>query len=286
MGHAIGSVLSRHENIRVITNVVGRSPRTVDLAKKAGMITVNSYTELIEQVDVLLSILVPSQAIKLAKQIQQAIKPDSKFIYADLNAVSPSTVKQMEQLFDKYPNIQFVDGGILGGPPDLNGKTPKIYLSGEHAQQLEFLRDYGLDIRVIGNEVGQASGLKMCYAATLKGFTAIAIQASVTSKMLGLGEVLFNELKDSQPYVFKRMQSGIPDMAPKAYRWVGEMEEIASTFESMGLSPKIFQGAADTYRFVADQTPLGKEIVEDRKLGKTLGDAVDIMAQSLAGKKP
>jgi hypothetical protein len=74
-------------------------------------------------------------------------------------------------------------------------------------------------------------------------------------------------------------------MPPRAARWVGEMEETAKTYEDIGLSPKMFQGAAETYRFVAEETPLGKEIIEERKLGQTLNDALEIMTQSLNKNK-
>jgi hypothetical protein len=74
-------------------------------------------------------------------------------------------------------------------------------------------------------------------------------------------------------------------MAPKAGRWVGEMEEIAKTYESIGLSPKLFEGAAETYRFVSEQTPLGKEIIEERKQGQTLDSALELMVQSLNPNK-
>jgi hypothetical protein len=63
------------------------------------------------------------------------------------------------------------------------------------------------------------------------------------------------------------------------------MEEIAKTYEDIGLSPRLFQGAADTYRFVAEQTPLGKETIEERQQGQTLNDALEIMAQSLNKNK-
>jgi hypothetical protein len=85
--------------------------------------------------------------------------------------------------------------------------------------------------------------------------------------------------------MFEKLNKSIPHMAPKAGRWIGEMEEIAKTYEDIGLSPKLFQGAADTYRFVAEQTPLGKEIIEERKTGQTLNDALEIMAQSLDKNK-
>jgi hypothetical protein len=101
----------------------------------------------------------------------------------------------------------------------------------------------------------------MCFASFSKGVTAIAIQSCVTAKLFGLDEILFKEIKQGGLVPFDKLSKYITGMAPKAGRWVGEMEEIAKTYELVGLSPKIFEGAAETYRFVSEQTPLGKEII-------------------------
>lgn len=197
-----------------------------------------------------------------------------------MNAIAPQTVRSIATLF---PHGNFVDGCIIGPPPRSLEHIPALYLSGEHAQKVADLFQYTnlMRIYVIGNEISQASALKMCYASLSKGVTAISIQSCVTAKFFGLDEILFNELKHSTPGTYEKLNKSIPNMAPKAGRWVGEMEEIAKTYEAIGLSPKLFQGAADTYRFIAEQTPLGNEIIEERKQGQTLDDALELMVQSL-----
>jgi hypothetical protein len=72
-------------------------------------------------------------------------------------------------------------------------------------------------------------------------------------------------------------------MPPKAYRWVGEMEEIAATFEHVGLTPLILQGAAEMFRFV-ERTPLGEETPEVRKRGTTVDDVVAVLAETLTAR--
>ena len=69
-------------------------------------------------------------------------------------------------------------------------------------------------------------------------------------------------------------------MPPKAYRWVGEMEEIASTFAALGLPPDLLKGAADIYRLVGT-TPLGAETPEERREGQTLDVVVGMLAAAL-----
>jgi hypothetical protein len=201
-----------------------------------------------------------------------------------MNATAPKTARFMASLF---PHNNFVDGAITGFPPgSKDHHSATLYLSGEYAQKVaEIFQGTDLmKIRVVGNQIGQASALKMCTTLT-KGILAVTIQACVTAKSFELDEILLDELKQSMPDIFERLNKFIPHMPPKAARLVYEMEETAKTYEDVGLSPKMYQGAAETYRFVAEETPLGKEIIEERKLGQTLGEALEIMAQSLNKNK-
>ena len=168
----------------------------------------------------------------------------------------------------------------MEGQGRLAPEGPKFYASGEHAAEFARLRDYGLDVRVIGEAIGQASGLKMCYGALTKGVTALATELLVAGEALGLGETLRSELRSSQGGMVEWLSRSVPGMPPKAYRWAGEMEEIAATFGALGLTPKMFEGAADVYRFV-EGTELGKETPETRQRGQTLEEVVQVLASSL-----
>src|SRR5579883_1248797 len=81
---------------------------------------------------------------------------------------------------------------------------------------LAFLSSYGLDVRVLGERSGQASGLKMCYASLTKGLTALATESLVAAQALGLQEPLLAEFQEL-PF-FKTIQRLVPGMPPKAYR--------------------------------------------------------------------
>jgi 3-hydroxyisobutyrate dehydrogenase-like beta-hydroxyacid dehydrogenase len=155
-----------------------------------------------------------------------------------------------------------------------------LYASGPTAERLAILNEYGLEVQAMGPHVGQASGLKMCYASVTKGLTALASEALTAGQALGLADVLINELQDSQGELFQWFERQIPRMPPKAYRWVGEMEEIARTFADLGLPPQMLEGAAALYRLV-EQTELGTETPEERHLGQTLEEVTGILAAAL-----
>jgi hypothetical protein len=81
----------------------------------------------------------------------------------------------------------------------------------------------------------------------------------VAAQALGLEEALMAEFKASGTNISEVLKGRIPSMPRRARRWVGEMEEIAKTFEDVGLTPRMLLGTADVYRLIsetslADQT--------------------------------
>lgn len=232
MGSAVGRRL-REGGLRVVTALEGRGAVTRARALDAGIENVGALTDAVRQADVLLAILPPGRALDLAESVGRDAGP----LYVDCNAVSPTTARTIGALVGE----RYVDAGIIGGPD-----APRFYASGPHAAELAELP---LDVRVLAGEAGEASALKMCYAALTKGLTALLTESMVTAGVLGVAEALRAELADSQPQFLAGARS-LPSMLPKANRWIAEMEEIAATFAAVGLTAQMLQGAADVYRFV------------------------------------
>lgn len=277
MGHMVGRVLMDH-NMTVLTCLEGRSDRTRELAQKAEIKSVPSYEKLLQETDLVLSILVPSEAENAANRVIRALGETKKqIVYVDCNAVSPATVRSIGKMFEETGS-RFVDAGIIGPPPKELGTT-RFYASGTDTRKFEMLKVYGLDVRIVGTEIGQASGLKMSYAALTKGSAALSTELLVASWRMGLYKTLIEEFKLSQPERYTWMEQGLPPMPTKSRRWIGEMEEIAKTFEELMLTPKIYQGAADIYRFVG-KTPLAEETPETLNKNRTLAELIQILAES------
>src|SRR5688500_18492529 len=145
MGHAVGAAL-RAGGLRVITCLEGRSARSRALAEKAGIDPVADDESLVREADVLLSILVPSEASALAERLAAALtRTGAALLYVDCNAIAPQTVRSTAATIEAAGG-RFVDAGIIGGPPRLErpGGGPKVYASGVHAPELARLRDHGL----------------------------------------------------------------------------------------------------------------------------------------------
>ena len=279
MGHAIGGRL-REAGIRVVTNLEGRSERSRALAEKAGIEDLGSDAALLTDCDVIFSIMPPDQAAGFVTRMAaaaNALGSKPKALIADLNAVAPSTARQL-QATAEAAGIGFLDGGIIGGPPYPGRPSPRIYLSGPGADAFSALSP-ALDIRPLGDEIGAASALKMCFATLTKGVQALAIQSFVTAELEGVGPAFRAELESVQANLLRSLAGSLPGMPPKAYRWVGEMEEIAKTFADVKLTPKIFEGAAEMYRTVG-ASALADETPETFNRERTLKQVIELLAKA------
>ena len=279
MGHSIAKVLLQ-SGTQVITCLHDRSPRTRALAREAQIREVPDLEALVEEADIILSVIVPADAAQLATQLSEALRrTGARPVVADCNAIAPGTVQGIALIIEAVGG-RFVDAAIIGPPPSVGATTTRIYASGPMAHALLALRDHGLDVRVIGNAIGQASGLKMCYASVTKGLTALAAQQQVAASAMGLTEPLLAELQMSLPDLVGWMERMVAAMPPKAHRWVGEMEEIAATFDSLRLPPGMMLGSAEFYRLTAASS-LGAETPESRLRGQTMGAVAKILADEL-----
>jgi L-threonate 2-dehydrogenase len=270
MGSAIGRRL-RERGATVRTSLRDRSAASASRVERAGLEVRNDDDALIAQADFLLSIVPPAQAISVAQRFHGPLsRTPTKPVYVECNAISPKAARQIAELL-KDTDCPFVDAGIIGGPPSTGPdgalKGPRIYACGPSAQRFGQLSEYGLDIEVLPDSIGAASALKMCYAGLTKGLTAlgtIMIGAAANDNLAG---VLGRELAQSQPEMLELLRQRIPGMLPKAYRWVGEMEEIAAYLGAENAGALIFKGASQIYARIARE--VGRN-PEDEELSKLL----------------
>ena len=276
MGHAVGQLLREHE-LKVVTCLTGRSQRTKDLAELAGIADVPDLNDMVAQSQIILSISVSEMVPRICQQVADAIKAtNANVLFAECNAISPQLSRQMEPIITEAGG-RYIDASIVGGPP-LNGSSPRFYASGDNTAEFEGLANFGLDVRTAGTEVGQASGIKMCYAAMTKGSSALYSELLMAAEMMGLSDFVIAEFQSSQPAVLQRMERGLPGVPAKARRWVSEMEEIKDTFEHLGLTPHLFQGVADMYRMIGS-TSMGDETPQTRDGDRSLEETIRLMAE-------
>jgi len=250
MGSAVGRRLTDN-GARVLTSLTGRSEATVQRAAAAGMVAAGDAE--IAGADIILSIVPPAEAVALAKRLAAAVAgTGTRPIVVDCNAVNVATVERIAAIV-AVSGGRFVDAAIIGLPPKPGTQRPAFYVCGEHAGALAVLRDLGLDLRVMDAPIGAASALKMSYAGVNKGLTALGAAMAIAATRAGAAQAMCDELAESQPQILARFAVALPDMLPKAYRWVAEMREIAGFLGPDDPACLIFEGAARLFAHIASE---------------------------------
>lgn len=281
MGQAIAQRL-QEAGFRVQTALAGRSERTKALARQIGLHDTGTLDALVASSDLLVSLINPGNALAFATQVAGILRSTGgQLVFADLNAISPGTAREEDRLI-RDAGGRFIDGGILGVPPRGEQRV-RVCVSGPDAALFEQVRHPSLQVRVLSDRVGDASALKMCNAAMTKGLTALTLELLVAARRLGIDDVLLAELRASRPDVLDGQMRTLPGMPSKAYRWVPEVEEIARTFQEVGLTRGIFDGAGDLFAMVAE-TPLGKESPEEARSANR--DGLEIIRLLAAAARP
>jgi putative dehydrogenase len=225
MGAGIGRRLSENE-VTVLTSIAGRSAESVKRAREAGMQAAEDRA--LAEADFLMSIIPPGEALALAQLLAPVLAAaNKKPVYVECNAVSPATMLKIADVV-AATGCPFVGAGIIGPPPKPGSSNTRIYASGPAAKDLASLNDYGLIVRVLEGPLTAASALKMSYAGITKGFTALGATMMLAAARGGSAAALKAELSESRPDLLRYLSNQVPAMYSKSYRWVAELDEIAS----------------------------------------------------------
>ena len=257
MGAGIGAALVRAGH-SVSWASTGRSAASLARATEAGLVDARSIDALVAHCDLLLSVCPPHAAVDVAQQVA-----GFGGTYLDANAIAPQTAHDVAALVEAG-GARYVDGGIIGAPPSPSHGT-RLYLSGPGAPEVgDVFSGSAVDARVIPGDHTAASALKMCFAAWTKGTAALLLDVRALAVAAGIEATLLAEWESSLPDLAARSRQAAQQAATKGWRWVGEMDQIAATFRSVGLPDGFHRAAAEVYArpdrdegAAADETSLG-----------------------------
>lgn len=237
MGSAIGAAL-RSRDHTVLWASSDRSAATAERARLADLEDAETVDNVARRSDVVLSVCPPHAAADVAQAVAAF-----EGIYVDANAIAPATSSAIGERRPRY-----VDGGIIGPPPRSSGTT-RLYLSGPDAAEVAALfAGTAVDARVLSDRIGDASALKMVYAAWTKGTAALLLAIENVARATGVDAALHREWTLSLPELGDDAARAAKSAAAKGWRWVGEMEEIASTFAAADQPDGFHRAAADIFR--------------------------------------
>ena len=240
----------------------GRSQATRERAAAHRLREAANLATLCAEAEALVSVCPPAAAEAVAMEV---VTLGFRGLYLDANAIAPQRAQRMARTMEAA-GATFVDGSIMGGPAWQPGRTWMI-LSGAASGQAAALFSAGpLETHVLAGGVGRASALKMVFAGWTKGRSALLAATLGAAEALGVREELAQQWTRSGRDMAEEAPRSARNVTGKAWRFVGEMEEISATFAGAGLPGDFHQGAAEVYRRLsafkdAPQTPALDEVL-------------------------
>lgn len=226
----------------------GRSAASHARAAEVRLTDLGTVDALCTACDVILSVCPPHAAEDVAASVAQT---GFSGLYLDGNAISPRRARAVQSTLALH-GIDYVDGGIIGGPAWERGKT-WLYLSGPRADEIARLfRSGPLETEVLGPEIDTASALKMCFAAYTKGTTALLAAILAAAEELNVRDALARQWSRNDAGFAAEADRRVRNVTAKAWRFAGEMDEIAATFAGAGLPGEFHTAAGIIYRRLAD----------------------------------
>ena len=279
MGAGVGQALSRggHD---VVTCLAGRSEQTRIRAETSGFTNLTDLDDVVGEAALILSILPPALAIDLSTDVSAAMKrTGSRPVYMDCNAISPSNTQKISVIMETI-GASYIDCGIIGVAPGKGPQPTRFYISGPDLSSADMLTVDGISVKTVGHEIGRASALKMLYSGLNKGRFSLFATVATAAQALDLLDPLGEELDFSQGETWNYMQGSLPRLPADSERWWPEMEQIAETFEAVGVTGEFHRGAAWMMRLMA-MTPFASETRETFDSSRTMPETVKTFVEYL-----
>lgn len=254
MGHAC-AILFRKKGARVITVLNGRSERTRALAREAKVEVVDNLGLLVESCDLILSLVTPSSARAVCDAVGQAmVGRENAPVFIDANPISPMTAETMAQRM-KTIGRRFIDGAIIGSASEI-GRSAALYLSGPGAEDLKAIEEeYGLKVKVVGREIGQASALKVFNAGLNKGVAALLVELLIGASRAGILDVVVERYNEGFQGIVEKMGGFLAGLSIHARRRSEEMAELEATLRHAGTEPIVTPAIRELLSGIASLAP-------------------------------
>jgi 3-hydroxyisobutyrate dehydrogenase-like beta-hydroxyacid dehydrogenase len=243
MGASVGAAAAA-AGAAVVWASEGRGEATRRRAEAAGLSDAGTLDALVGGVEAIFSVCPPHGAAAVAGA---AAARGFSGVFVDMNAIAPASARRIGEVVERG-GASFVDGGIIG-PPVGTGAGTRVYLSGADAKRVAGLfAGSALEVVVVDERAGSASAVKACFASWTKGSAALLLDIRALARAEGVETALLAEWARSRPGLAERSDPASSGADRKAWRWVGEMEQLAAAYRDAGLPDGFHLAAAEVYR--------------------------------------
>jgi len=250
MGFYWAKLLKSH-GVEVLTYDKDRGEVSRQRAENAGVTSVASMNKLVKEAELIVSIVVPFAAKKVAAKVAKAVQKTGRkdLLFLDANAISPMTADAITAVLAPA-GVNFVDGCIIGGASRM-GQGTMVYVSGPDAVRLQALEAFNIPIKILGPRTNQASAFKVVYAGLTKGLQGLFCELLMGARKFGLLNEIRSQYEGSFPGLLDKVSGSIIGLRIHAGRRAEEMDELRRTFNTHGLKSFMAPGAQKVLAAIA-----------------------------------
>ncbi len=236
----------------VLTYAKDRSETTRKRAENVGVKCLPSMRRLVQEADLIVSIVVPFAAKRVASKVGKAAAKSGRkdLLYLDANAISPMTANEIGTILTPV-GVSFVDGCIIGSASKMD-KGAVVYVSGAQASRIQEIGSYGFSVKVLGAAVAQASAFKVVYAGLTKGLQGLFVELLMGARRFGLLDEIRGRYDESFPGLLDKIASSIVGLRIHAGRRAQEMVELKQTFNHHGMKSFMAPAVQKVLQSIAD----------------------------------
>jgi hypothetical protein len=212
--------------------------------------------ELCAQAELIISAVTASNTLAVAEQTAAHLKPGTFFL--DLNSASPGVKQQAAQRIEAAGG-HYVEAGVMTSVPPYGIRVPMLLGGAKAAELAPVLQAWGMDARVVSDQLGVASAIKMCRSIMIKGLEALVIESYATARRYGVEEHVLPTLAETFPSIDWHKQGAyfFSRVVQHGQRRAEEMREAARTVQEAGFAPLMTGPIADKQQWVADLAAAG-----------------------------
>jgi 3-hydroxyisobutyrate dehydrogenase-like beta-hydroxyacid dehydrogenase len=217
----------------------------------AGVRGCDTLAEAVSRAALVLSLVTADQAPAVARQAGTLMDPGA--LFCDLNSVAPPTKRAAAQAIEAAGG-RYVDVAVMAPVHPARLNVPLLLSGADAGEAAEMLAELGFaNVRVVGDEVGRASSIKMIRSVMVKGMEALTAECVLAAEAAGvLDEVLASLDASEKPKPWgERADYNLDRMLVHGIRRAAEMEEVVKTLEALGTGALLTRGT------VARQQALG-----------------------------
>ncbi len=246
-----GEIAKKIQGTKIVAYDKFVNERTLQLAKSTDTTLLNSIEELVDTCPVIISMVTGSVAVSVAKSVVDLLKEGQ--LYIDFNSVSPKTKQEIAKVINSANKI-CVDAAVMGSVPELKLQVP-ILLAGSHAQNAdEYLKQFGFNTSVVGDNAGDAAAIKMVRSVFAKGLEGLFVEMLLAAKEYGVSEYVINSVSKSLEGKKIRdvMNTLVVSQAYHSARKKGEMDFVIEVLNDVNVKPIMTTASRDTFKWLSE----------------------------------